>query len=87
MRSTYVKHLRMAPRSVWSTLDTVTGHAACGPHERSRTNGIDVWRWGGCRGGGSVEAQIVPDAGHGWADVGGAPRALAWLLPRLSLRD
>ena len=82
--SRFVSHLHMAPRSVTSTLDTVTGQAGCGEREVGRSNGIELWRWDGCRGGSTVEAQIVPGAGHGWADVGGAERALTWLLPRLT---
>ena len=31
-----------------------------------------------------MQAHIVPDAGHGWADVGGAARASVFLLPRLA---
>jgi polyhydroxybutyrate depolymerase len=82
--SRFVNHLHMSPRPVVSTLTTVTGQAGCGEKRTAVENDVEVWRWEGCRGGGSVEAQIVPDAGHGWADVGGAERALAWLLPRLS---
>ena len=82
--SRFVNHLHMAPRSVVSTLTTVTGQAGCGERRTSRKNGVELWQWDGCRGGGTVEAQIVPGAGHGWADVGGASRAAAWLLPRLA---
>ncbi|MEX2289341.1 MAG: hypothetical protein WD794_03330 [Mycobacteriales bacterium] len=84
--SRFVNHLHMAPRSVASTLATVTGQAGCNEQRTSRSNGIELWRWDGCRGGGTVEVQIVPGAGHGWADVGGAERALSWLRPRLSRR-
>lgn len=80
----FVNHLHMSPRPVTSTLEKVTGQAGCGERRTSEVGGVQIWRWADCRGGGSVEAQIVPDAGHGWADVGGAERALAWLLPRLS---
>ena len=80
----FVNHLHMSPRPVVSTLTTVTVQAGCRQRGTRRVDGVEVWRWDGCRGGGSVEAQIVPDAGHGWADVGGAERALAWLLPRLA---
>jgi polyhydroxybutyrate depolymerase len=82
--SRFVNHLHMSPRPVVSTLTTVTGQAGCGDKRTSEQDDVEVWRWTGCRGGGSVEAHIVPDAGHGWEDVGGAKRALAWLLPRLS---
>ena len=81
--SRFVNHLGMAPRSVTDTLTTVTEHAACGPQQEWTVNAIRVWQYAGCRGGGTVDVQIVPDAGHGWADVGGAARAAAWLLPRL----
>lgn len=81
--SRFVNHLHMAPRSVVSTLGTVTGQAGCAERQTEQVNGIELWHWAGCRGGGTVEAQIVPGAGHGWADVGGAQRAMAWLLPRL----
>lgn len=82
--SRFVSHLGMAPRSVVSTLTTVTGQAGCGERATREVNGIELWTWDGCRGGGTVEAQIVPGAGHGWADVGGAARAATWLLPRLA---
>lgn len=80
----FVNHLGMAPRAVSSTLANVTGQAGCGPQRTSTVDDVQVWTWSGCRGGSTVEAHIVPDAGHGWADVGGAQRALTWLLPRLA---
>jgi polyhydroxybutyrate depolymerase len=80
----FVNHLHMTPRTVVSTLETVTGHAGCDARRASERGGLAVWRWEDCRGGATVEAHIVPDAGHGWADVGGAERALSWLLPRLA---
>jgi polyhydroxybutyrate depolymerase len=82
--SRYVNHLKMAPRSVTSTLANVTGQAGCDAKQESTVNGIDLWTWKGCRGGSTVQAQIVPDAGHAWADVGGAARATSFLLPRLA---
>jgi polyhydroxybutyrate depolymerase len=80
----YVNHLRMSPRSVTSTLETVSRHAGCGPRETTTVNGIGVWTHGDCRGRSTVQAHIVPGAGHGWADVGGAARASVFLLPRLA---
>ena len=80
----FVNHLGMAPRSVASTLANVTGQAGCAERRTSSVDEVLVWTWSGCRGGSTVEAHIVPDAGHGWADVGGAQRALSWLLPRLA---
>ena len=67
-----------------STLDTVTGHAGCRPRETTTVNGIGVWTHADCRGRSTVQAHIVPGAGHGWADVGGAARASVFLLPRLA---
>ena len=84
MEGNYVNHLKMSPRSVHSTLETISAQAGCEPRERSTTNGIDVWTHRGCRGQSTVQAHIVPDAGHGWADVGGAARASVFLLPRLA---
>ena len=84
--SRYVNHLKMSPRSVTSTLANITGQAGCGPRSEQRANGIDLWTWEGCRGCSTVQAQIVPGAGHGWADVGGAARATSFLLPRLAKR-
>ena len=80
----YVNHLRMSPRSVTSTLDTVSRHAGCAARETTTVNGIGVWTHRDCRGSSTVQAHIVPDAGHGWADVGGAARASVFLLPRLA---
>ncbi len=80
--SRFVNHLHMRPRPVVSTLDVVTRQAGCGERRSRKVGGVQRWRWD-CRDGGTLEAQIVPDAGHGWADVGGAQRALTWLLPRL----
>ncbi len=80
----YVNHLRMSPRSVTSTLSTISARAGCGPRETTTVNGIGVWTFRDCRGSSTVEAHIVPEAGHGWADVGGAARASVFLLPRLA---
>jgi polyhydroxybutyrate depolymerase len=86
VESHYVNHLRMSPRSVTATLETITAHAGCGPQVRTTTNGIGVWTSRECRGRSVVQAHIVPEAGHGWADVGGAARASVFLLPRLAKR-
>ena len=75
----------MAPRSVASTVTTVTGQAGCGPRQTSTSNGIGIWLYQQCRGGSTVEVQVVPGAGHGWADIDGAARASAFLLPRLKV--
>jgi poly(3-hydroxybutyrate) depolymerase len=82
----FVNHLGMAPRPVSSTLDTVAATAGCSARTTRSVNGVELWRYDRCRGGGRVDVHVVPDAGHGWADVGGAARAVAWLLPRLAAR-
>lgn len=82
--SRYVNHLKMSPRSVDETATAIGEKAGCEPRRTSTLNGIDLWRYTGCRGGANVEFQIVPDAGHGWEDIQGAPRATAFLLPRLA---
>jgi hypothetical protein len=74
----------MSPRSVHSTLETISAQAGCRPVERATTNGIDVWTHRECRGQSTVQDHIVPDAGPGWGDVGGAARASVFLLPRLA---
>lgn len=79
----FVNHLGMSPRPVGSTLDTVTGRAGCDARQTRTVHDVTVWTYDGCRGGSRVDVQVVPWAGHGWADVGGAQRAVAWLLPRL----
>lgn len=81
--SRYVNHLKMAPRSVLSTMGIITGQAGCGARRTTTSNGIEIWLYEACRGGSTVEVQVVPGAGHAWADVGGAARASAFLLPRL----
>ena len=82
----FVTHLGMAPRSVTSTLSLVAGQAGCAARTDREINGIDVWTFPTCRGGSTIQAQIVPEAGHGWADVGGAARASAFLVPKLAKR-
>lgn len=83
----FVNHLGMSPRPVGSTLDAVTDRAGCAPRATRTVNDVQVWTYDRCRGGARVDVQVVPWAGHGWADVGGAPRAAAWLLPRLVPRS
>jgi poly(3-hydroxybutyrate) depolymerase len=39
--------------------------------------------WRGCRGGSTVDLQIIDGAGHGWESVQGAERALPFLQARL----
>lgn len=81
-----VTHLGMSPRTVASTLTIVTSRAGCGRRTTTdRPGGRDV-RWTGCRGGSTVDLQIVTGAGHGWESVGGAARAIPFLEARLLRR-
>ena len=80
-----VTHLGMSPRPVESTLSLVTQQAACGKRTTKDRPGIRFVHWGDCRGGSTVDLQIVADAGHGWESVQGAKRALPFLEQHLLL--
>jgi len=79
-----VRHLGMSPRTVQSTLTTVTELAGCSDRRTTDRTDARVVRWSRCASGSSVDAQIVRDAGHGWADIGAARRALPFLVERLA---
>lgn len=79
----FVTHLGMAPRTVTSTLATVTQRAGCDVRTAMPGPRVDFVRWSGCLGGSIVEAVIVKAAGHRWEDVGGATRTRQFLLTRL----
>ncbi|MCA1711184.1 MAG: hypothetical protein LC789_05905 [Actinobacteria bacterium] len=70
-----VTHLGMTPRPVLSTLSEITARAACGPRTTADRRGARYLHWDGCRGGSTLDVQIVGDAGHGWDDIGAAGRA------------
>ncbi len=79
----HVTHLGMSPRTVTSTLTAVTGAAGCG-HRTTRDRGSARYvHWRSCRGGSTVDLQIVPGAGHGWESVHGATRAIPFLVAHL----
>jgi polyhydroxybutyrate depolymerase len=82
-RPVFVNHLGMAPRTVTSTLSTITAKAGCGTRTARSGANVDHVLWTGCRGGSTVDAVIVKAAGHRWEDVDGVARARSWLLPRL----
>jgi polyhydroxybutyrate depolymerase len=79
----YVTHLGMSPRPVASTLTVMATQARCG--KRTTTDEADVRyvHWDSCRGGSTIDLQIVADAGHGWESVQGARRAMPFLESHL----
>jgi polyhydroxybutyrate depolymerase len=78
-----VTHLGMSPRPVASTLSIMTTQAQCGRRTtKDRADGRYV-HWAGCRGGSSIDLQIVAGAGHGWESVQGANRAMPFLEAHL----
>ena len=79
----HVTHLGMSPRTVTSTLTVMTDQAACGRHRTRDSPGVRYVQWRGCRGGSTVDLQIVADAGHGWESVHGAERAIPFLEAHL----
>lgn len=81
-----VTHLGMSPRPVESTLSIVTTQAKCGRRTTKDDPGVRYVRWVGCRGGSSVELQIVAGAGHGWESVQGAQRTIPFLEANLLQR-
>ena len=80
-----VTHLGMSPRPVESTLTVMTRQAACGKRSTRDEPGVRYVHWQGCRGGSTVDLQIVAGAGHGWESVKGAMRALPFLESHLLL--
>jgi polyhydroxybutyrate depolymerase len=82
----HVTHLGMSPRPVESTLNIITSQAGCG-HRTTWENAVARFvHWRSCRGGSTLDLQIVDNAGHGWESVGGAARAIPFLEQRLLLR-
>lgn len=79
-----VTHLGITPRPVLSTLSEITSRAACGRRTSTDREGARFLHWEGCRGGSTLDVQIVGDAGHGWDDIGAAERAMPFLVERLS---
>ena len=82
-KSIRVTHLGMSPRSVASTLTLITQAAGCGGRRTADTDGARLVTWVGCRGGSTVDVQVVRGAGHGWDDIGAAKRAIPFLLDHL----
>jgi polyhydroxybutyrate depolymerase len=82
-KSIRVTHLGMSPRSVESTLGIMTSQGRCGRRTTTDEPGVRYVHWGGCRGGSTIDLQIVAGAGHGWESVKGAMRALPFLESHL----
>ena len=62
-------------------------HLISRPRTRGRNidgDGTRLLRWPHCRGGSTVQAEIVQAAGHGWDDIGAADRVVPFLLARLA---
>lgn len=79
----HVTHLGMSPRPVQSTLQIITTQARCGERTTSERPGVRHVHWRDCRGGSTVDLQIVANAGHGWESVQGAKRAMPFLVSHL----
>ena len=81
-RPIFITRLGLAPRPAASTLDILTTSAGCSSSTTTRDEGAEVRRWEGCRGG-TVEALLIPKAGHGWGNLDASRRTLAFLRQRL----
>jgi polyhydroxybutyrate depolymerase len=81
-RPIFISKLGLAPRPAASTLGILTSSAGCGRSITTQVYDAEVRRWEGCRGG-TVEALLIPDAGHGWGNLDASRRTLAFLRLRL----
>ncbi len=86
-RPRFIAALGLAPRPVISSLGILTRSAGCNAvPATSELVDAELRQWAGCRGGGSVQAQLVPEAGHGWAGLDASRRTLAFLDDHLLAR-
>jgi polyhydroxybutyrate depolymerase len=81
-RPIFITALGLAPRPAASTLGILTTSAGCDKGVTTQVFGAEVRRWVGCRGG-TVEALLIPDAGHGWGTLDASRRTLDFLRQRL----
>ena len=81
-RPIFSPRLGLAPRPAASSLGIITTSAGCSAGVTTHAFGAEVRRWEGCRGG-SVEALLIPEAGHGWGNLDASRRTLAFLRQRL----
>ena len=85
-RPKFISALGLAPRPVVSTLGILTRSAGCRTTPKTTTQaGAEVRRWVGCRGG-DVQAQLIPDVGHGWVPLDASRRTSEFLLTHLIAR-
>lgn len=78
----FISALGLAPRAVESSLDLYTRSAGCETPQSDRSADVEVRRWEGCRGG-SVEAQLVEEKGHGWVKLDATRRTREFLVTHL----
>jgi polyhydroxybutyrate depolymerase len=81
-RPIFITTLGLAPRPAASTLGILTTSAGCDKGVTTQVFGAEVRRWAGCRGG-SVEALLIPFAGHGWGNLDASNRTMAFLRSKL----
>ncbi|GAC1439656.1 MAG: hypothetical protein NVS3B26_02860 [Mycobacteriales bacterium] len=81
-RPIFITKLGLAPRPAASTLGILTASAGCDKGVTTQVFGAEVRRWEGCRGG-TVEALLIPYAGHGWGNLDASRRTLAFLRMKL----
>jgi polyhydroxybutyrate depolymerase len=78
----FIKALGLAPRPVEDSLEAFTRSAGCEQPESDSSPDLEVRRWQGCRGG-TVEAQLVPEVGHGWVKLDATRRTREFLVDHL----
>lgn len=78
----FISALGLAPRPVEDSLDRFTRSAGCEEPESDRRPELEVRRWADCRGG-SVEAQLVEEKGHGWVKLDATRRTREFLVAHL----
>ena len=86
-RPIFITALGLAPRPAASTLGILTTSGGCAPGKTTLSMGAEVRRWEGCRGGSTVEALLIPKAGHGWGNLDASRRTMAFLRSQLLSSD
>jgi len=78
----FIKALGLAPRPVEDSLAAFTHSAGCEQSQTDSSAELEVRHWQGCRGG-TVEAQLVPEVGHGWVKLDATRRTREFLVAHL----
>ena len=78
----FIRALGLAPRAAESTLALFTRSAGCSVRDTRDAPDAEVRSWSGCRGG-SVEATLVRDVGHGWVKLDATRRTREFLVSHL----